>query len=146
MNISGSSYFEGRNWAGWIASYQNGDTPVEMIVYTQTSPDVTRLMDALKESAAGSQTPVSIDQTSGFSWPWAWYLRNQANVSFPLYSPDSFAADANSQMVLVHSQNKAAADESLREVYTEAERIRRMAEHVLSMRPDGAPHPWWHFE
>ena len=26
-----------------------------------------------------------------------------------------------------------------------AERIRRMAEHVLSMRPDGAPHPWWQF-
>ena len=33
-----------------------------------------------------------------------------------------------------------------REFSTEAERIRRMAEHVLSMRPDGAPHPWWRFE
>ena len=32
-----------------------------------------------------------------------------------------------------------------REFSTEAERIRRMAEHVLSMRPDGAPHPWWQF-
>ena len=113
---------------GWIASYQNGDTPVEMLVYTQTSPDITRLMDALKESGAGSQTPVSIDQTSGFSWPWAWYLRNEAYASFPIYSPDSFAANPNSQMVLVHSQNRAAADESLREVYTEAERIR---------------HRWW---
>ena len=25
------------------------------------------------------------------------------------------------------------------------ERIRRMAEHVLSNRPDGAAHPWWEF-
>ena len=113
---------------GWIASYRNGDTPVEMIVYTQTSPDITRLVDVLKESGDGSQTPVSIDQTSGFSWPWAWYLRNEANVSYPLYSPDSFTANSNSQMVLVHSQNRAAADESLQEVYTEAERVR---------------HRWW---
>lgn len=33
-----------------------------------------------------------------------------------------------------------------REFSTEAERIRRMAEHVISKRPDGAPHPWWSFE
>ncbi len=32
-----------------------------------------------------------------------------------------------------------------REFSTEAERIRRMAEHVLANRPDGAPHPWWEF-
>jgi predicted membrane-bound mannosyltransferase len=113
---------------GWIASYQNGDTPVEMIVYTQTSPDVTRLMDTFKESVAGRQVPVSIDQTSGFSWPWAWYLRTETNVSFTLYSPDSFAANPNAQVVLVHSQNRAAADESLQDAYTEAERIR---------------HRWW---
>jgi len=33
-----------------------------------------------------------------------------------------------------------------REFSTEAERIRRMAEHVLSNRPDGAAHPWWSFK
>ena len=33
-----------------------------------------------------------------------------------------------------------------REFSTEAERIRRMGEHVLSTRPDGEPHPWWVFE
>ena len=32
-----------------------------------------------------------------------------------------------------------------RELSTEAERIRRMAEHVLSRRPDGVAHPWWEF-
>ena len=32
-----------------------------------------------------------------------------------------------------------------REPSTEAERIRRMAEHVLSNRPDGAAHAWWEF-
>ena len=33
-------------WIGWRAVYQNGDVPVEMIVYTQTSPS---LRDAYKE-------------------------------------------------------------------------------------------------
>jgi hypothetical protein len=32
-----------------------------------------------------------------------------------------------------------------REFSTEAERIRRMAEHVLAVRPEGEPHPWWDF-
>lgn len=32
-----------------------------------------------------------------------------------------------------------------RQFSTEAERIRRMAEHVLEQRPDGATHPWWEF-
>ena len=33
-----------------------------------------------------------------------------------------------------------------REFSTEAERFRRMAEHVLSTRPDGTAHPWWRFD
>jgi hypothetical protein len=33
-----------------------------------------------------------------------------------------------------------------REFSTEAERIRRMAEHVLAFRPEGEAHPWWVFE
>jgi hypothetical protein len=32
-----------------------------------------------------------------------------------------------------------------REFSTEAERIRRMAEHVLAFRPEGEAHPWWKF-
>jgi hypothetical protein len=32
-----------------------------------------------------------------------------------------------------------------REFSTEAERIRRLAEHVLASRPEGEPHPWWEF-
>jgi hypothetical protein len=32
-----------------------------------------------------------------------------------------------------------------REFSTEAERIRRLAEHVLASRPEGEAHPWWDF-
>lgn len=113
---------------GWIASYQNGDTPVEMIVYTQTSPDITRLLDTIEATGAGDTIPLTIDQTSGFTWPWAWYLRNETNVNFPSYSGSSVVSDPGAPIVVVHSQNQDAADEGLRGIYTKGERIR---------------HRWW---
>ncbi len=113
---------------GWIAAYQNGDTPVEMIVYTQTSPDITRLMDIFEDAGPGRQVPLSIDQTSGFSWPWAWYFRGEGGVSFPLYNSEYVVASPNAQAVLVHSQNRIAASESLGDEYTEPARVR---------------HRWW---
>ena len=113
---------------GWIASYQNGDTPVEMIVYTQTSPDITRLLDTIEATGAGDTIPLTIDQTAGFTWPWAWYLRNETNVNFPSYSGSSVVSNPGAPIVVVHSQNQDAADEGLRGIYTKGERIR---------------HRWW---
>lgn len=113
---------------GWIASYQNGDTPVEMIVYTQTSPDVTRLLDTIRKTGAGDIVPITIDQTSGFTWPWAWYLRNESKVNFPSYKDTSIVSNPGAPIVVVHSQNRKAADEGLKDIYTEGVRIR---------------HRWW---
>jgi predicted membrane-bound mannosyltransferase len=113
---------------GWIASYQNGDTPVEMIVYTQTSPDITRLLDTIEETGAGNAIPLTIDQTSGFTWPWAWYMRSATNVNFPSYGGSSVVSNPGAPIVVVHSQNQDAADEGLRGQYTQGERIK---------------HRWW---
>ena len=119
--------------AGVIASYRNGDTPVEMLVYTQTSPDVTRLLDELDRSEAGIDTPISIDSTSGFSWPWAWYFRDAEGATFPVYNTDSFDAEPYESVLLVHSKNRESADEMLSDTFSEAERIRHrwwFPEHV----------------
>jgi predicted membrane-bound mannosyltransferase len=113
---------------GWIASYQNGDTPVEMIVYTQTSPDITRLLDTIKETGSGDTIPLTIDQTSGFTWPWAWYLRDKKKVNFPSYGNTTVISDPGAPIVIVHSQNQEAANEGLSNLYTEGTRIR---------------HRWW---
>ena len=71
---------------GFRASFQNGHLPVEMIVYTQTSPDVTRLLDEIQaaadETGGRSSFPITIDETSGFGWPWVWYLRDYDNVYY----------------------------------------------------------------
>ena len=118
--------------AGSRATYENGDVPVEMLVYTQTSPDIPRLVREIERGAeaTGQQVdvPISVDETSGFTWPWAWYLRDYTRVGFPSYgsAPPSEATD--SSVVLVHSRNQAVADPALKDLYTEGERIK---------------HRWW---
>lgn len=113
---------------GWIATYRNGDVPVEMLVYTQTSPDVTRLLTTIKETGSGYNIPLSIDQTNGFTWPWAWYLRDAPNVDFPTYGETSSPSTFDAPIVIVHSQNIKVAEKSLQDRYTEGSLIR---------------HRWW---
>ncbi len=114
--------------AGVVAAYQNGDTPVEMLVYTQTSPDVTRLIDTFDETGAGSEIPVEIDATSGFSWPWAWYFRDAERVQYPVYGENSFDSSFGDSVLVVHSTNQSWADNGLAETYMDGERVR---------------HRWW---
>ncbi len=119
--------------AGAIAAYRNGDTPVEMLVYTQTSPDVTRLLDTMASEGADAAMPMAIDGTSGFSWPWAWYFRNEERAYFPTYSSGSFETNPSSPTLVVHSMNREFADEGLADAYREAQRIRHrwwFPEHV----------------
>ncbi len=65
-------------------TYAHPDTPVEPLIYTQTSPDVPALLRqilALSEQAEQPLT-ITVDTTASFSWPWAWYLRDYPAVSY----------------------------------------------------------------
>lgn len=57
-------------------AYQNGDTPREMLVYTQTSPDVMRVVRRIEEASRrrgdGLAMPVLYDNET----VWLWYMRN----------------------------------------------------------------------
>ncbi len=70
--------------AGWALAFQHGDVPKDMLVYVQTSPDVTRLMGELDEFSAlltgGKDLPILYD--SDTSWPFQWYLRDYPNKQF----------------------------------------------------------------
>lgn len=63
---------------GIVAAFEHGDIPRELLVYTQTSPDVPDVMDRIKRvarsSGRGHDLPVVVDTT--YTWPWAWYLRD----------------------------------------------------------------------
>ncbi len=67
--------------AGWALAFQTGDVPKDMLVYVQTSPDVTRVMGELDEFSAlmtgGKSLPIMFDDNT--SWPFQWYLRNYTN-------------------------------------------------------------------
>jgi uncharacterized protein (TIGR03663 family) len=67
-----------------VASFEHGDIPVELLVYTQTAPDIPRLRDAIEEvgkvTGLGRDVPVFVDQE--FTWPWVWYLRDYRAVTY----------------------------------------------------------------
>jgi|GEM_PF-280261 predicted membrane-bound mannosyltransferase len=115
--------------ASITASFENGDVPIEMIVYTQTSPDIHRLARQLRDQDVpeGAQI-VAIDGTSGFHWPWYWYLRGKEGIGYTTYGSTGSQTLPNAPIALVHSNNKNAADESFTEAFSESQRIR---------------HRWW---
>ncbi len=75
------------------AAYANSDVPVEMLVYTQTAPDIPDVMGNIRrlgdETGKGMDIKITVDSTDGYSWPWAWYLRDYANAGYPCLGPDT---------------------------------------------------------
>jgi predicted membrane-bound mannosyltransferase/sugar lactone lactonase YvrE len=69
---------------GIVATYENGDVPRELLVYTQTSPQVPDVMAQIREAGAvsglGRDVPVFVD--NAYSWPWRWYLREYPNAVY----------------------------------------------------------------
>jgi uncharacterized protein (TIGR03663 family) len=71
--------------AAWQVSYYHGDVPVEMLVYTQTSPDVGMVMKQIDDIAyrtGQGQAKLNVVYDSGVSWPFEWYLRNYTSRTF----------------------------------------------------------------
>ena len=118
--------------AGWYASYINGDIPVEMIVYTQTSPEVVRLLRHVEHEGdvrgGHKNVPIFIDITNGFTWPWAWYLRDYVNVKYGSFEADQLSGINDPSVLIIHSQNRVKADQILSHGYSKGIRLR---------------HRWW---
>jgi hypothetical protein len=99
--------------AGWRLAYQESDVPRDMLVYTQTSPDVTRLMheiDALSEETTGGNG-LKIWYDSGVSWPMQWYLRDYPNKEFKGTSISSVPDDV--PVVIASTQYSNSFDDAL---------------------------------
>lgn len=73
--------------AAFQLTYAHGDIPVEMLVYTQTSPEIPRVMKNIDmiatQTGLREDMPITIDAAEGFTWPWAWYLRRYKAVEYP---------------------------------------------------------------
>lgn len=93
---------------GFIAAYQHGDIAQDMLIYTQTTPDVTMLIkevDSLSQRLAGGKNlAVAFDDFT--SWPLWWYLRDYPNKIYfgsqpsgPLDAPVVFVGLENEPKV-----------------------------------------------
>ena len=70
--------------AGWALAFQTGDVPKDLLIYVQSSPDVTRVSHELDEfsqlKTGGLGLSVLYDDNT--SWPFQWYLRNYTNKQY----------------------------------------------------------------
>ncbi|GIW10639.1 MAG: hypothetical protein KatS3mg061_1696 [Dehalococcoidia bacterium] len=91
----------------WTVTYKHGDIATEMLIYTQSTPDITRLAREIEQlslrATGGYDLRITVDSTSGFTWPWAWYLRHYKNVEYPSLS--AVTGPPSGQVVLVHANN-----------------------------------------
>ena len=112
--------------ASWMANFEAPDTARDPIVYTQTSPDVPRIVRDITElsinqtrnqrsaadTAGGLSMPIMLDiggDDGGLAWPFQWYFRdmlrmeNRTGDFFADVTPDSFLVDApdESQQIMV---------------------------------------------
>ena len=111
----------------WVATYVHADVPREMLIYTQTSPDIHNLVREIE--AAGDLTGdrqeirLSIDSADGYTWPWAWYLRNYANVTYPDQSESVSTPSDGTAIAVIHAKNNNKVEPELNDDYTKGRRI-----------------------
>ena len=80
-------------YKGDVAVRDYGEVPRELLVYTQTSGDIPVLVKEIEKAAAQlddpKSIPIVIDSSDGFTWPWAWYLRDSKfkNVTYTSIEP-----------------------------------------------------------
>jgi hypothetical protein len=89
---------------------------------------VEEIAQAAEVTGKRDALPVLIDQTSGFTWPWAWYLRDNTVASFPSYRDDALQVAPDTSVLLVHADNRERVDPLLQDGYTEGRRYK---------------HRWW---
>ncbi|MBI2765581.1 MAG: TIGR03663 family protein [Chloroflexi bacterium] len=111
--IGAFSFFSLRTMV--MASFVRGDVPKDLLIYTQSSPDITRIatqIDQLAEATGeGYQMRIAVDSTDSFAWPWAWYLRDYKNVGYLDFSNGIPAGEY--RVMLVNQSNAAKVDDAL---------------------------------
>ncbi len=109
-------------------SYRSGDTPREMLIYTQTSPDVIRVVRRLEEASrrrgGGLDIPILYDNET----VWQWYFRDFTNAN------------------RVEPRLTAPPDKEIQAVFMLQENISRNPEnreYLQGFRLQQLPLRWW---
>jgi uncharacterized protein (TIGR03663 family) len=113
--------------AGWIASFENGDVPREMLVYTQTSPDVHDLAKEIERTAEltgdRSKIKLAIDTRDAYAWPWQWYLRRYSEVVFTDHTSDDITVGEDRVIAVINEHNNSKTVTKLPDGFSEGRRL-----------------------
>ncbi|MGE0133836.1 MAG: flippase activity-associated protein Agl23 [Dehalococcoidia bacterium] len=96
-------------------SFLHPDTPVEPLIYTQTSRDIPNLSRDIHDLAAVAPPgalSIFVDSSEGATWPWAWYLRD-LDVAYA--DPAYIQQYATPKTVIVAMQSTISSIPELRE-------------------------------
>ncbi len=103
-----------------VASFRNGATPVEMLVYTQTAPDVPEVAQRINllgrdltaftnrnatDVTGGHGMDIALD--TGIEWPWDWYFRDQQKIS--RFSQSALNFTPNAPIIIASAETQATA-------------------------------------
>jgi uncharacterized protein (TIGR03663 family) len=108
LGLAGAAY---SLQAAVALAYVRPADPRELLVYTQTAPDTTRITNRIfdlerkVEARRHRHLSIEVDRWGGTGWPWGWYLRN-LYVGYPDMSSPSFVPTAD--VVLVADPNHQA--------------------------------------
>jgi hypothetical protein len=67
--------------SAYTLSFINGDTPREMMIYTQTSPDVARVVRRLERASIARTNSLDLPVIYDNETVWSWYMRNFRRAS-----------------------------------------------------------------
>ncbi len=106
--VAGLAFFSLRTMVE--VTFERGDVPRDLLIYTQSSPDITRMadeIDALAEATGkGRDLRIAVDNRVSFAWPWVWYLRDYRNAVYANMEDGLPAGDFD--VVLINASSEAA--------------------------------------
>ncbi len=117
-----------------MAVYERGDVPKDLLIYTQSAPDIPQIRDQIDALASatgqGALLPIAVDDTDSFAWPWAWYLRDYKRVSYVNFTDGPPAGEF--AVMLVNQSNVGRVNDALA----------RTGDSRFGS-PTKYPHRWW---
>ncbi len=113
--------------AGWVANFENGDIPREMLVYTQTSPDIHDLAEEIERigqlTGDREEIKIAIDTRDAYSWPWQWYLRRYTEVAFNDYTSGEVEVGEDRVIAVINENNNSKVVTTLPDGFSEGRRL-----------------------
>lgn len=117
-----------------MAVFERGDDPKDLLIYTQSAPQITEVADQIDALAAatgkGFDLRIAVDSADSFSWPWAWYLRDYKGASYLDFSSGVPAGEWD--VLLVNQSNASRVNDFV-----------SSAGAPTFGSPIRYPHRWW---